>query len=234
MHTRLFALSASALALACGEPAPEDEETGGTAAPADTGAAEEDRAEETAERLAQWLVGDYDSAEQEADDFNYYGISLRMCRISLPELGERILYVEQALLTDLARPYRQRLYRVLPVDDTTAVSEVWQAVSGGREAALRGLCDDPASFDFGASDFELREGCAVTLAWNGTGFAGSTDEDNCLSTLNGATYATAEVTLTPDLLTSWDRGYDRYDRQVWGATAGAYEFVRRSEAPAFD
>lgn len=234
MRIRLLALSATALALACGAPEPDPEETDRATAPADTGTGNADRAEQTADRLALWLSGDYDSADQEAADFNYYGISLRMCRVSLPALGERVLYVEQALLSDLDRPYRQRLYRVLPVDDTTAVSEVWQAVSPGREAGLRGLCDDPDSFEFGAADFEQRDGCAVTLTWNGSSFVGSTTADACLSSLNGATYATAEVTLAPDLLTSWDRGYDSDDRQVWGATAGAYEFVRRSAAPDLD
>lgn len=193
-----------------------------------------DLAAETADRLATWLEGDYDSADQEARDFSYYAISLRMCAIDLPDLGERILYVEQAFLENPTAPYRQRLYRVVPQDDDTAVSEVWQATSEATEDALVGLCDDPTAFSFTAEDFEPREGCAVTMTWDGEIFSGSTSDNECLSSLNGATYATAEVSLGSDLLTSWDRGYNSNDVQVWGATAGAYEFVRRTESPTVD
>ncbi len=189
-------------------------------------------ADDTADRLAVWLEGDYDSLDQEAANYSYYGILLRMCRVDLPELGERVLYVEQALADEPNQPYRQRLYRVVPIDASSAVSEVWQARRPGTERDLVGLCDDPTALELVVDDFEERPGCGVTMVWDGAGFSGSTDEDACESTLNGATYATAEVELTPELLTSWDRGYDADGAQVWGAVDGAYEFVRRSSPPS--
>jgi len=222
----LVLLPAVLLSGACAEETDADP-TGDGADPVDLSA-------ETADRLATWLEGDYDSADQEARDYSYYGISLRMCTVELPELGERVLYVEQALLDDPGAPYRQRLYRVVPQDEETAVSEVWQATSRSTEDALVGLCDDPASFSFAAEDFEPREGCGVTMTWDGEAFTGSTRDKDCLSDLNGATYATAEVTLGAELLTSWDRGYDSDDVQVWGAVDGAYEFVRRTAPPTVD
>ena len=124
--------------------------------------------------------------------------------------------------------------RVVEVDEDTAVSAVWQAIDDATEDALVGLCDDPTAFAFAADDFEQREGCGVTMTWDGEGFAGGTNEKDCLSDLNGATYATAEVTLDADVLTSWDRGYDRDDDQVWGAVDGAYEFIRRTTPPTLD
>ena len=226
---RIHHLLLPLLALACGDKSGDD-----TGATDDTGDATVDLEAETADRLAAWLAGDYDSADQEARDYSYYAISLRMCAIALPELGARVLYVEQALMDDLDSPYRQRLYRVEPVDDTTAVSEVWQAKDDDIEDDLVGLCDDPSAFDFTADDFEERAGCGVFMTWDGTAFAGGTNDKDCLSDLNGATYATAEVTLAPDMLTSWDRGYDAGDEQVWGAVDGAYEFVRRSGAPGVE
>ena len=51
----------------------------------------------------------------------------------------------------------------------------------------------------------------------------------CPSNLHGASYATSEVTITPEALTSWDRGYDDNGKQVWGAENSAYEF-RKVEA----
>ena len=224
MNRHLLLLPFALLSLACAE----ETETEGT----DDETI--DHAAQTADRLATWLAGDYDSADQEERDYSYYAISLRMCAIDLPELGDRILYVEQALMDDPTSPYRQRLYRVVEVDEDTAVSEVWQAIDDATEDALVGLCDDPTAFAFAADDFEQREGCGVTMTWDGEGFAGGTHEKDCLSDLNGATYATAEVTLDADVLTSWDRGYDSDDDQVWGAVDGAYEFVRRTTPPTLD
>ena len=193
-----------------------------------------DVATETAERLALWLEGDYDSQDQEDRDYSYYAISLRMCRVDLPALGDRVLYVEQALMDAQDAPYRQRLYRVEPIDDTTAVSEVWQAKRVPTETELVGLCDNPEAFDFRKAAFEERPGCGVIMTWDGETFSGGTNEDDCESDLNGATYATAEVTLSPDLLTSWDRGYTAEGIQVWGAEDGAYEFVRRTATPSVE
>jgi CpeT protein len=226
-----LALALAPLLAACG-----DKDTDDTAATDDTGETSEsvDLEAQTADRLAAWLEGDYDSADHEARDYSYFAISLRMCAIDLPELGERVLYVEQALMDDLSSPYRQRLYRVMPVDDTTAVSEVWQATDDDTDDALVGLCDDPSAFAFAAEDFEERDGCGVIMTWGDTGFEGGTNEEDCLSGLNGATYATAIVSLAPHMLTSWDRGFDDGGEQVWGAVDGAYEFVRRSAAPGIE
>ncbi len=223
-----LALALTPLLAACGDGHTED------TADTDDAGAPVDLAAQTADRLAAWLEGDYDSADHEARDYSYYAISLRMCAIDLPELGERLLYVEQALMDDTSAPYRQRLYRVVPRDDTTAVSEVWQATDDATDDALVGLCDAPSAFDFDATDFEERDGCGVVMTWDDSAFVGGTNEDDCLSDLNGATYATAEVTLAPDMLTSWDRGFDAGDEQVWGAVDGAYEFVRRSAAPGVE
>lgn len=48
------------------------------------------------------------------------------------------------------------------------------------------------------------------------------------STLMRASYATSEVELRANGFTSWDRGFDASGRQVWGATAGPHQFVRRT------
>ena len=45
----------------------------------------------------------------------------------------------------------------------------------------------------------------------------------------GASYATSEVELREERITSWDRGYDGEGLQVWGATEGPYRFDRQSE-----
>ncbi len=75
----------------------------------------------------------------------------------------------------------------------------------------------------------VRVGGAVILSRQPDGsFTGTTVDDNCQSSLRGATYATTEVRIRADRLESWDRGFDAAGEQVWGATTGGYVFIRKS------
>jgi len=178
-----------------------------------------------AERVTAWLTGAFDSRAQAAADMRYREISLRICPVELPALGAHTLYVEQAVIG--MAPYRQRVY---VVDEGgapgRAVSRVFEM---DRPSAVVGLCDSPAGKTIAAGGGLVeRTGCAVylTASDDGTSFTGGTEGKDCESTLQGATYATSEVTLTATTLRSWDRGFNDAGRQVWGATAGPYEFRR--------
>lgn len=178
--------------------------------------------------LEQNLVGVFDSEQQSIDDPQYYAIQLITCPVEAPELGDHVVYVEQAVMENADQPYRQRLY-VLGGDDTseTATTTVYALVD---PTAAIGLCDDDALTTFAEADVTLRNGCGVVMEWDADeeAFIGGTADDSCESTMNGASYATAEVWIGADRITSWDRGFDADGEQVWGAVAGPYEFLRRN------
>lgn len=189
-------------------------------------------AEEPAvKRLYRFLIGRYDSAAQAAADPEYRVIHLTSCAVDSPEIGEYVLYVEQAAAEALGRPYRQRLYLIEAGATAGSVrSRVFELRA--PEAAV-GTCGRGERARFGAADAIERAGCAVDLAWSGgeRAFLGSTSGHECPSGLRGASYATSEVRLEAGRLVSWDRGYDAAGAQVWGATKGPYEFVRRGGPP---
>ena len=176
--------------------------------------------------LEEQLTGNFDSSEQANSNPSYYSVSLRSCEVDAPEFGEHVLYVEQALSSDLSAPYRQRLYVIEQEGEDQVRSTIYSLVD---EDSAIGLCDQNDIAVFTAQDITLREGCHVTLTWNGMGFEGQTEETSCESSLNGASYATSIVTTTPDVISSWDRGYDSQGEQVWGAVDGAYIFNRLTE-----
>ncbi len=177
--------------------------------------------------LAAYLAGRFDSQAQSEADYSYYPINLVMCPISLPDLGDHVLYVEQSVMDPPSAPYRQRLYVVEPLDppETHAVSRVYELTD---PAAAVGLCDGPRSLDLTTADVIERSGCDVEMEWVGDHFEGGTVGTECASSLHGASCATSEVVLTEDQLTSWDRGYDAEGNQVWGATKGPYIFDRKT------
>jgi len=202
------------LLLACtGDTVPDD--TADTATPASLADAAFDQ-----------LVGHFDSTTQSQDDWTYYAISLKHCPVDLPALGERVLYVEQALADTPAEPYRQRLYTVEDLDAQAVTTRLFELPDPD---AVINACDDPAAVTWDVEGLTELVGCGVVLAPTDDGFAGSTVEDQCLSDYSGATYATAQVTLSPSQLTSWDQGWSSAGDQVWGATDGPYVFDRLSE-----
>lgn len=182
------------------------------------------------ERFSDWLSGAFDSSAQAAADLQYFAIQLVACPVDATEIGEQVLYVEQAVMDSPDQPYRQRLYLIEgdAVEPLVATSEVF-LLDAPEEVV--GICDlDPDERPaFSDADAALKESCGVRTTWeeDEAMFVGGTVGEGCESTRDGASYATAEVEVSADLMTSWDRGFDADGDQVWGATAGPYEFLRR-------
>jgi len=168
------------------------------------------------------LEGRFDSSEQSEEDWSYYAISLVMCQVEAPEIGEAVLYVEQAQVETLNQPYRQRLYVLEGLQEGEVQSSVYELED---PAAAVGLCDNEERY-FSADEALLKDGCAVYMRWNGSGFSGETEEGTCRSEINGASYATSIVEMSMEEISSWDQGWNSEGEQVWGAVDGAYVFKR--------
>lgn len=232
MFTRTLALAAPLLLIALSacssnhaDTAPQTE-----AVPATTGPTAADIAR--LETLVGYMAGSFDSGEQAAADKDYFDIRLRMTPIwtdrrTGDESGTRWLYVEQAMADQLAKPYRQRVYRVSALGGGRFKSEVLELPGNPLEFA--GAWKTPRVFDtMNAQDLIAREGCSLLLTDKNNAFTGSTNERDCLSNFRGAAYTTSEATITGDSIISWDRGFDNEGKQVWGAVKGGYIFKRRA------
>jgi hypothetical protein len=177
------------------------------------------------ETLGDWMTGRFSSAEQAAADPGFKDIRLVMVRV-WPERTDAIwLYVEQAVAATADKPYRQRIYRIAWLADGFIESRVY---SLARPEPYAGKWREPdflAGLQPDQSDLlQLRDGCSIVLRRAGGRFVGSTLGRLCPSELRGAAYATSEVVITADTLTSWDRGFDAAGTQVWGAEKGPYVF----------
>jgi CpeT protein len=177
------------------------------------------------QRLLSWMSGSFTSLEQSRADSGYYDIRLLMVPI-WPERSDAFwLYVEQAVADYMDQPYRQRIYRLTQLDDSTFKSAVFAfekplrlAGAWRKKMPLAKLTPDSLT---------ERKGCAIILKRQGdTAFVGSTVGKKCASSLSGASFATSEVNITEDELYSWDRGFDSKDNQVWGAEKGGYIFKK--------
>lgn len=180
--------------------------------------------------LRSMLTGSFSSAAQAAGDPDYRDIRLHMTPIWTDRIDGPWLYVEQAMASDAAHPYRQRIYRLSSLGDGLFQSEIFE-LTEKPEDALRyaGAWKTPALLgELTPQTLHAKQGCEVVLKWfpGEHAFKGSTLGANCVSAFRGAAYATSQITLTDGLLVSWDRGFDAAGKQTWGAEKGGYRFVR--------
>ncbi len=178
-------------------------------------------------KLYKTMAGEFSSEQQSKDDSAFFNITLRMKPISLSSDGYWF-YVEQAMASMQQKPYRQRVYHLYIQDDTTIVSKVYEVKNPAQY--IGGWKDILKLKSITTDSLIDRQGCGIFLhkKQNRT-YGGSTPGKECLSSLRGATYATSEVTVYTDKLISWDRGWDKNDKQVWGAIKGGYIFIKQKK-----
>ena len=168
------------------------------------------------------MQGSFNSEIQSQVDSTYFNISLHMYPIWEAE-ARHFLYVEQALNTKQDKPYRQRIYEVKRVNDSTFSSAIYKL---DVDSLWVGKWKTPKAFDsISLTDISLKAGCEVLLRRDEPNyFVGKTGEKTCESTLYGASYATSQVEIFEDKIISWDRGFDSEGEHIWGAEKGGYIF----------
>ncbi|MEO1261967.1 MAG: chromophore lyase CpcT/CpeT [Bacteroidota bacterium] len=174
--------------------------------------------------LKKLMTGSFNSADQAAADSTYFDITLHMYPIWEGEQGDW-LYVEQAVTSNQAKPYRQRVYELTTNGEGVFASKVY--LMNDPEKYIGAWQKKDGFRDLKMTDIALKEGCAVHLKKQPDGtFSGATGEKSCPSELRGASYATSKVSVFPGKIVSWDQGFNGAGEQVWGATEGGYVFKK--------
>lgn len=172
--------------------------------------------------LVSIMQGQYSSDAHSKRDSAYFNISLRM--IPIWKNKGHFLYVEQAMFSKQEKPYRIRIYKILQKGDTF-ISEIYTLKN---EKNWIGKWKTPEAFsELEESEIELKPGCEVILKRTSKNkYIGETGLKTCPSELRGASYASSKVNVYENKIVSWDQGFDKNDKQVWGAEKEGYEFVK--------
>jgi CpeT protein len=175
-------------------------------------------------KLYKMMAGFYSSEKQSISDTDYFHIKLKMKPMWTEKKGEYWLYVEQAMNTSEDKPYRQRVYQLQLLNDSTITSTVYTIKNG--EKYYGDYKKDKPLDGLSPADLEARKGCLIYLHKTGKKhYAGGTNANDCESNLRGASYAVTEVDIQKGKVLSWDRGFDKEGKHVWGATKGGYLFL---------
>lgn len=176
--------------------------------------------------LRGWMSGAFSTRAQAERDPSYYHLVMHATPMWTWRDDGPWLYVEQAVAETPDRPYRQRVYKLEYAGDGRLWARVFVLDDPGPHAGAFKVAS-PLS-ELSPDDLTERVGCAVPLAWDGDAgvFQGATTGTGCPSDLSGAAYSTSVVTIGPERIVSWERGFDATGQLVWGAATGGYEFVR--------
>jgi CpeT protein len=175
--------------------------------------------------LLTMMTGSFSSQNQAQVDTNFADIHLQMVQIWKERSDGFWLYVEQADANYLDQPYRQRIYHLSQINDSTFQSAIF-TMKDPLQFAGEWKKTNPLT-SITADMLSEKEGCAVILTKRGEGvYVGISESLICESDLQGADYATSVVLITTDQIYSWDRGFDINGNLVWGSKMGGYVFNR--------
>lgn len=183
--------------------------------------------DESMNELIEWMSGSFSSEEQANKNPDYSHIDMHIVPIweGIDDEGQ-YFYVEQAASETPKEPYRQRVYYLHNVDIDIYASVIYLLPE--PEKHIGAFNEKKPLADLGPSDLTEKEGCTVFLEYDGfASYSGKTEEKKCPSAMRGASYASSEVTVMKGKLLSWDQGWDNLDSQVWGASGGAYIFIKK-------
>jgi CpeT protein len=188
----------------------------------------------SAEEVAGWLAGTFDTRDQAVVDAEVP--LLRAVIVFVPKsrlsFGAPVLYREEAAFDRLERPVRQSFLRVELDASGRAVLREFELKDA---AAAAGKWRTPEVLTlFGRNDIRERTGCAITLTKSGDHYEGSATGPGCALPLLGASRTSSEIRLWSDRMEKWDRGFDAKGEQVWGPRKGPVRWKKSSALPPGD
>ncbi len=167
------------------------------------------------------LVGVMDTTAQAATNPKAPSVRMTTCKINIEGGNDSVyLYQEQALISKLNQPYRQRILEIKPSRDTVE-SRSYKLVNGSNWI---NLCNKPDSqrvlrpADIGEAV------CSVFLRPIENGYRGETPPQGCRTNARGAVKITNTIILHSEGMDTYDRGYDSKGNQVWGAQGESYQY----------
>ncbi len=175
-------------------------------------------------KLGQYFTGTFSSEQQSrTDSVNYYNMRLAITPIWTLRTDGIWLYLEQATHGFENKPYRQRIYHVTENEPGIFECAIFTIDEPLRFAQKPLDCERALTPD----SLNQRFGCSLFLKKKGDIFTGGTTNKACSSERKSAKYTTTQLSLSPNEINMWERGYTEKGVQVLGPEKGGYVFVRK-------
>jgi CpeT protein len=153
-----------------------------------------------------------------------YPSQYAMIRVTHANIGNGLIYGEQAYNYQLDKPYRQ--FVLEPVEEENQIRIYnYEILDKQNHTGLKRLDEIDKSV------LKLKPGCDVVMKQQDDSFIGGISGCECMVDWMGReTYLQNEIELTPTNYYVMDRGFcAQHGHQLWGSKYGRFEFVRMPE-----
>lgn len=172
------------------------------------------------------LNGKFSSAQQNAEEPYFDKVFYNAINYKL--VDTLWIYMEQG--TDISKPYRQRVYVITILNDTTLQTKYYAlkdaksfVINNQKDFNIEKFKERLSKITIG--DLIYMNGCDNTIHKGEDGnFYSKNEGSNCGGSYNGATYTTSEFRLYTNMIVSWERGWKADGTQAWGSSRGFYYF----------
>jgi CpeT/CpcT family (DUF1001) len=188
--------------------------------------------------LGKYLAGEFDNREQAlAEPIWYVHLRLWQRPIDLFPEDSITLFAEQANIIHLDRPYRQRIMRLIPGQESNAPLQV-QYYMPKDPSALSGAGHNPDLLKtLTPEQLDFLPGCILTvtrqiLAPNHYKFSATPllDTRCCFTYLGNSVQVSLGFEATAAEFHSYDKGIDSDTGKAnWGAILGPYHYTKREQ-----
>jgi len=169
------------------------------------------------------LAGTFSSKAQAAYDSTYDDVTIHILPIYPESTIGRWFYTEQ-YDSSSPIPYRQRVYHIIPQGNT--LLQYIYTIPDTLLVAAATYRHTDIVFPIAATDLRYKDSCDIVLLAFPFGYTGQTPQ--CPATFRGSSYSISSFLVTIYGIQSWERGYTRDNRHVWGHPTGPYHFLRLS------
>ncbi len=185
-------------------------------------------------RLANWLVGSFDTRAQVAAERAGETAPIReVASMSVRPIDDPVVFTDglylyvEARVAGETRPDRQRVYRVRKSGARIRL-EVFTI-----DAQMLGplALDAQMLSSLNPGDLKREAGCDVVFDIRGDEFIGATGAKSCKSERPGSAWVISSMRVTKDLVEILDRGYDENGVQTRGPAVGRGLEFRRVPQP---
>ncbi len=164
--------------------------------------------EKDLETYVEWIQGTF-SSEKQALEEPYFGHVVISQTLFHKDDSKYWLQVFQGNAGQ--EPYRERIYIVSQLNDTTIISKTYRFDEQGR-----GLITQELIYMEGCDSY-IHKGVYDN-------FYGSIIEGTCLGSYAGANYTTSEFRVYENMIVSMERGWTFDGKQKWGPSRGYYYY----------
>lgn len=174
------------------------------------------------QEVVSHLVGIMDTSAQSQVNSKRVNVQMTTCKVQLKdEVNSVYLYQEQALATKLDQPYRQRILKIISLENNQVESKAYKLTN---ETQFINFCNQSESNKI-LQKTDLTESiCSVFLRPVVTIYIGETPPEGCSANVRGAVKITNKIILHSQGMDTFDQGFDAEGKQVWGAVNDSYQF----------